>query len=232
MSEGSFKRRLALLEEGCESERAIYTRQFSDFTKWCLVRIEEIFIECDRNLEKTRNYLQEQGLNTDEYFTKRYSMATPVWVLSLDIANVRKALGQKDWQQTNLTDSDASEVRKYYELIRQKMMSPSEALLAIASARTGTQAEAQNDMIDENPIDHSARRDGQEETSELVTAIGGVTPEAALAMTDVGAAAGPVVDAFLISMGANLVANLNQVAADTRANFSQITASIKNSPLD
>ncbi|MEG4525580.1 hypothetical protein QUB61_22845 [Microcoleus sp. C2D2] len=32
MSEGSFKRRLALLEEGPESERAIYTRQFSDFT--------------------------------------------------------------------------------------------------------------------------------------------------------------------------------------------------------
>jgi hypothetical protein len=184
MSEGSFKRRLALLEEGRESERAIYTRQFSDFTK-------------------------------------RSSMATPVWVLSLEIANVGKALGQKDWQQTNLTDSDASEVRKYYELIRQKMMSPSEALLAIASARTGTEAEAQNDMIDENAIDHSARRDGQEETSELVTAIGGVTPEAALAMTDVGgAAAAPVVDAFLISMGANVVANLNQVAADTRANFS------------
>ena len=150
-----------------------------------------------------------------------------------EIANVRKALGQKDWQQTNLADSNASEVRKYYELIREKMMSPSEALLAIASARTGTEAEAQNDMIDENAIDHSALRDGQEETSELVTAMGGVTQEAALAMTDVGAAAAAgVVDAFLISMGANVVANLNQVAADTRANFSQVTASIKNSPLD
>ena len=30
----------------------------------------------------------------------------------------------------------------------------------------------------------------------------------------------------------NVVANLNQVAADTRSNFSQVTASIKNSPLD
>jgi hypothetical protein len=70
MSEGSFKRRRALLEECPESERAIYTRQFSDFTKWCLVRIEEIFLQCDRNLEKTRNYLKEQALNTDEYFTQ------------------------------------------------------------------------------------------------------------------------------------------------------------------
>jgi hypothetical protein len=159
------------------------------------------------------------------------------WELGLgavkEITNVRKALGQKDWQQTNMTEADASEVRKYYELIREKMMSPPEALLAIASTRTGTEAEAQNDMIDENAIDHSAHRDGQEETSELVTAIRGVTQEAALAMTDVGAAAAaPVVDAFLISMGANVVANLNQVAADTRSNFSQVTASIKNSPLD
>jgi len=70
MSEGSFKRRLALLEECPESEREIYTRHFSDFTKWCLVQIEQIFIDCDRNLEKTRTYLREQGLNTDEYFTQ------------------------------------------------------------------------------------------------------------------------------------------------------------------
>jgi hypothetical protein len=71
MSEGSFKRRLALLEECPESQREIYTRHFSDFTKWCLIRIEEIFLqECDRNLAKTRIYLREQGLNTDEYFKK------------------------------------------------------------------------------------------------------------------------------------------------------------------
>ncbi|MEG4350238.1 MULTISPECIES: hypothetical protein [unclassified Microcoleus] len=71
MSEGSFKRRLALLEECPEAERAIYTRQFSDFTKWCLVRIQEIFLnECDRNLERTRTYLKEKGLETDEYFAQ------------------------------------------------------------------------------------------------------------------------------------------------------------------
>jgi len=76
MSEDSFKRRLALLEECPESERAIYTRQFSDFTKWCLVRIEEIFLQCDRSLEKTRRYLKEKGLETDQYFTQRSEMGT------------------------------------------------------------------------------------------------------------------------------------------------------------
>jgi hypothetical protein len=94
------------------------------------------------------------------------------WQLGLgavkEITNVRKALGQKDWQQTNMTEADAGEVRKYYELIREKMMSPQEALLTIAESRTGTEAEAQNDMIDENAIDHSEHRDGEEETSELV----------------------------------------------------------------
>lgn len=104
-----------------------------------------------------------------------------------ELANVRKALGKKDGQQTNMTEADAAEVRKYYEMIRgEKTMFPPEALLAIASARTGTEAEAQNDMIDENAIDHSDRRDRQEETSELVTAIRAVTQEAALSMTDVG----------------------------------------------
>ncbi len=150
-----------------------------------------------------------------------------------EITNVRKALGHKDWQLANVNDSDAQEIHKYFELIREKMMSPAEALLAIASARTGTEAEAQNDMIDENAIDHSDHRDGEEETSELATAIRTVTQEAALAMTDVGKVASKsVVDAFLISMGSNVVAELNDIADQTRSNFEQVVNSIRNSPLD
>jgi ssDNA-binding Zn-finger/Zn-ribbon topoisomerase 1 len=69
MPEATFKRRLALLEAECpECDRSLYNRKFSDFTKWCLVRLEEIFIECDRDINKTRNYLQNIGLNTDDYF--------------------------------------------------------------------------------------------------------------------------------------------------------------------
>ncbi|MEG5175541.1 hypothetical protein [Microcoleus sp. B3-D7] len=150
-----------------------------------------------------------------------------------EITNVRKALGHKDWQLTNVNESDAGEVRKYYELIREKMMSPSEALLAIASARTGTEAEAQNDMIDETVIDHSDHRDGEEETSELVVAVRGATQEAALAMTDVGkVAAASVVDAFFISLGNNVVDELKTRSANTRSNFGQVVESVKNAPLD
>jgi hypothetical protein len=151
-----------------------------------------------------------------------------------EIANVRKALGQRDWQQTNMSQTDAAEVRKYYELIRgEKMMSAQEALVEICSGRTGTEAEAQNDMIDENAIDHSEHRDGEEETSELVLAVRGATQEAALAMTDVGkAAAASVVDAFFISLGTNVVHELTEREANTRSNFGQVVESVRTAPLD
>ncbi|PSB49772.1 hypothetical protein C7B67_16480 [filamentous cyanobacterium Phorm 6] len=68
MSEATFKRRLTLLEEECpECDRVLHTRKFSDFQKWCLVQVEEIFIACDRDIEKTRNFLQNIGLPTDDY---------------------------------------------------------------------------------------------------------------------------------------------------------------------
>lgn len=69
MPEATFKRRLALLEECCpEFDRSLYNRKFSDFTKWCLVELEQIFVQCDRDLEKTRKHLENIGLKTDEYF--------------------------------------------------------------------------------------------------------------------------------------------------------------------
>lgn len=72
MPEATFKRRLALLEEECpEHDRILYNRKFSDFSKWCLVQLEEIFLSCDRDIDKTRKYLQNIGINTNEYFKNR-----------------------------------------------------------------------------------------------------------------------------------------------------------------
>jgi hypothetical protein len=74
MSEATFKRRLALLEEECpECDRVLHSRKFSDFQKWCLVQLEEIFLSCDRDIEKTRKYLQNVGLNTNDYSIKSRS---------------------------------------------------------------------------------------------------------------------------------------------------------------
>jgi hypothetical protein len=112
-------------------------------------------------------------------------------------------------------------------------MSVQSALLACATARTGTEAEAQNHMIDENAIDHSEHRDGGEETSELVVAVQTATQEAALAMTDLGAAAASsVVDAFFIGLGTNVVKQLQTRSQNTRSNFGQVVESVRNAPLD
>jgi hypothetical protein len=52
-------------------------------------------------------------------------------------------------------------------------------------------------------------------------------------MTDVGkAAAASVVDAFFISLGSNVVSELTERSANTRSNFGQVVASVKNAPLD
>ena len=68
MSEATFKRRLTLLEEECpECDRILHSRKFSDFQKWCLVELEQIFMKCDRDIDKTRKHLQNIGLNTDDY---------------------------------------------------------------------------------------------------------------------------------------------------------------------
>ena len=46
-----------------------------------------------------------------------------------DITNVRKALGQKDWQNSQVLEADAVEVTEYYRLVREQMMPPADALL-------------------------------------------------------------------------------------------------------
>jgi hypothetical protein len=46
-----------------------------------------------------------------------------------DITNVRKALGQKDWQNSQVLEADAVEVTEYYRLVREQMMRPADALL-------------------------------------------------------------------------------------------------------
>jgi hypothetical protein len=150
-----------------------------------------------------------------------------------DITNVRKALGQRDWQNSEVVEADALEVTEYYRLVREQMMPPADALLQIAGKRTGTAAEAQNDDIDETAVDHSEHRDGQEETNGMVLAIRSITQEASLAMTDVAdAASEQIVDTFCIALGANVVDKLQNRAAKVRANFGSITQSIRSTPLD
>jgi len=52
-----------------------------------------------------------------------------------DITEVRKALGQRDWKNSQVERDDEQEIREYYRLVRNEGIEPSEALLQIAVER-------------------------------------------------------------------------------------------------
>lgn len=148
-----------------------------------------------------------------------------------DITSVRKALGQRGWQSAQMEEIDVAEVREYYRLVREEMMIPADALIQIASERNGYASEC--DEINDREIDHSQHRDGEEEANGMVLAVRSATQEASLAMTDVAdAASEQIVDAFYISLGANVMDKIQNRANLVRSNFSQITQAIRQTPID
>ncbi|MEG4803543.1 hypothetical protein QUB63_22540 [Microcoleus sp. ARI1-B5] len=148
-----------------------------------------------------------------------------------DITSVRKALGHRKWQNSQVEGCDIDEVRAYYHLVREQMMVPADALIQIASERNGYAEQC--DRIDDMAIDHSEHRDGEEETNGMVLAVREVTQSASLAMTDVAEAASEqIVDSFCVALGVNVVDKLQDRATKIRANFGSITQSIRSIPLD
>ncbi|PSB49771.1 hypothetical protein C7B67_16475 [filamentous cyanobacterium Phorm 6] len=148
-----------------------------------------------------------------------------------DITSVRKALGHRKWQNAQVEGVDIDEVREYYRLVREKMMSSTDALIQIASERNGYAEQC--DDINDREIDHSQHQDGEEETNGMVLAVRNATQEASLAMTDVAdAASDQIVDAFYIALGANVVDKLTERSSQVRSNFAQITEAIRQTPLD
>lgn len=148
-----------------------------------------------------------------------------------DITSVRKGLGQRDWQNSQVSEIDVAEIREYYRLVREEMMVPADALIQIASERNGYAEQC--DQIDDMAIDHSQHRDGDEEASGMVLAVRSATQEASLAMTDVAdAASEQIVDAFYIALGANVMDKIQNRANQVRNNFGQITQAIRQTPMD
>lgn len=71
MPESTFKTRLALLEEHCpEIERQLYSRKFSDLTKWALLTIESWLRQFNYDMTKLEKKLESEGLPTNEYYNK------------------------------------------------------------------------------------------------------------------------------------------------------------------
>ena len=77
------------------------------------------------------------------------------------------------------------------------------------------------------------KRDAEEEKSGEIQAIEGMTREASLEMADIaGAVSDQILDAFKISLSANLTQGLTDMASNIRGNFSVLTSAVKVAQLD
>jgi hypothetical protein len=148
-----------------------------------------------------------------------------------DVTNARKALGHSDWQNSLLSPDDSAEIDLYFELVLNQRIAPRSALEQIAGKRNG-RGEYCND-IDSEAIASGENRDAEEEKSGAIQAIEGMTREASLGMADVaGAVSDQLLDAFKISLSANLTHGLTDMASNIRGNFSVLTSAVKAAPLD
>ncbi|MEG4916324.1 hypothetical protein [Microcoleus sp. B7-D4] len=148
-----------------------------------------------------------------------------------DVTNARKALGHPDWQNSKFNSDDAAELDLYFELVLNQRIAPSLALEQVVGTRNG-RGEYCND-IDSEAIANGENRDTEEEKSGAIQAIEGMTHEASLGMADVaGAVSDQILDAFKISLTANLTNGLTEMASQIRGNFGVLSDAVKAAPLD
>jgi hypothetical protein len=148
-----------------------------------------------------------------------------------DVTNARKALGHFDWQNSLLSQEDSAEIDLYFELVLNQRIAPRSALEQVVGTRNG-RGECCNG-IDSEAIASGENRDAEEEKSGAIQAIEGMTREASLGMADVaGAVSDQILDAFKISLSANLTHGLSDIASNIRSNFSVLTDAVKAAPLD
>lgn len=148
-----------------------------------------------------------------------------------DVTNARKALGHPDWQNSKFNEEDSAELDLYFELVLNQRIAPISALEQIAGTRNGRGEYCNN--IDSEAIRDGENRDANEEKSGAIQAIEGMTREASLGMADVaGAVSHQILDAFKISLTANLTNGLTEMASQIRGNFGVLTDAVKAAPLD
>src|SRR4028118_1223172 len=148
-----------------------------------------------------------------------------------DVTNARKALGQPDWQNSLLSQEDNAEIDLYFDLVLNQRIAPGLALEQVVGTRNG-RGEYCND-IDKEAIASEEKRDAEEEKSGVIQAIEGMTRQASLGMADVaGAVSDQILDAFKISLSANLTHGLTEMASQIRGNFGVLSDAVKTAPLD
>ena len=149
-----------------------------------------------------------------------------------DITEVRKALGQRDWKNSQVERNDEQEIREYYRLVRNEGIEPSEALLQIAVERNGRAEFC--DEIDPSALDASdASRDCEEEKDGMLASVQQVAQSGAAAMVDLAdAVSDSMMDGFMVGLTSHTAAKMNKLAGKIQGNFKPLSDAIRSTPLD
>lgn len=147
-----------------------------------------------------------------------------------DITSIRKALGQRDWQNSQIDFDDALEVRRYFFLVRDEKIAPADALLQIACDRGENSGD-----IDESAIaqSHEAKRDESEERGAAVLAIQDATAQGNLGMAEAGAQMATTnMEALKIGYVTSLVAGMQDFGNAVRSNLTSMAEAAASTDMD
>ncbi|MDF0556017.1 hypothetical protein, partial [Kamptonema sp. UHCC 0994] len=150
-----------------------------------------------------------------------------------DITNVRKALGQPNWQNSQVDEIDATEIRHYYSLVRDEKIPPDDALLQIAVERNG-RSEYCNEINAEslsNP--HDAKRDETEDKGAAMQALIEATQQGNIGLAETGSQMAKTnVQALKVGYVTTLVTELSDFGNNLRSNLNSLSEAAAATPLD
>ncbi|WP_449416135.1 hypothetical protein [Phormidium nigroviride] len=150
-----------------------------------------------------------------------------------DITNVRKALGQPDWQNSQIDEIDATEIRHYYSLVRDEKLSPDDAILQIASSRNGRSAYCNEIDPDAIAKPSDAKRDETEDKGAAMQALIEATQQGNIGLAETGSQMAKAnIQALKVGYVTTLVTELSDFGNNLRSNLNSLSEAAAATPLD
>ncbi|CBN54947.1 MULTISPECIES: hypothetical protein [Kamptonema] len=150
-----------------------------------------------------------------------------------DITNVRKALGQPNWQNSQVDEIDATEIRHYYSLVRDEKLSPDDAILQIASSRNGRSAYCNEIDPDAIAKPSDAKRDETEDKGAAIQALIEATQQGNIGLAETGSQMAKTnVQALKVGYVTTLVTELSDFGNNLRSNLNSLSEAAAATPLD
>lgn len=150
-----------------------------------------------------------------------------------DITNARRALGQSDWQNSKMSEADATELNQYFSLVLDNKVSPEDAILQVASSRNGRAAYCNDIDPDAIAKPSDAKRDESEEKGAAIQAIQEATHQGNLGLAETGSQMALTgLQALKLGYAQTLVAGISDLGNELRSNLTVLAEASAATPLD